>query len=351
MTVQEYTIPHKMSAAFLKSFERIDVEEIDVPSVGPGEALVRMRACGICSGDVMPWYIEKKAPLVLGHEPAGEVVKVGPGVTGFAPGDRVFVHHHAPCMACELCARGDYVQCPTWRATRIIPGGLAEYVLVPETNLKNDTLRLPDNIGFEAGTLVEPLACVVNGVRRMGGFLRGGSVVVIGLGVMGMLFVVLARHYGAGRIIGLDMNPWRLDKAMGLGATDVLDARDPESVGKAASMTGGGAGRVVIGPGSIKAMESGIGLAGPGGTVLFFTPTPPGEVVSFDQNLVYFKDLSFVQSYSCGPDDTREALGLIASGVIPVDDIITHRFPLKLAGEAFRMTAAAGESLKCIVTL
>jgi len=340
-----------MKAAVLRSFNDIAITEMPVPAVGPGEALLRMRACGICSGDVMPWYIEKKAPLVLGHEPAGEIVGLGEGVTGFSVGDRVFVHHHAPCMTCELCRRGDYVQCPTWRSTKITPGGLAEYVLVPETNLKNDTLILPDNVGHEAGTLVEPLACVVKGVRRMGGFPKGGTVVVIGLGVMGMLFVVLAKAAGAGRIIGLDLNPWRLDKAREFGATDVCDATDPETVDRVLSLTGGGAERVVIGPGSVKAMETGIGLCGPGGTALFFTPTPPGEMLSFDQNLVYFKDLSFVQSYSCGPDDTREALGLIASGVIPVDNIITHRFPLELAGEAFRLTAAGGESLKAVVLI
>ena len=112
-----------MKVARLYSFSDIRIEDMPLPDVGEGEILVRVRTSGICSGDVMPWYIEKKAPLVLGHEPAGEVVKTGEGVSGFSPGDRVFVHHHAPCMSCNFCQRGDYVQCPSWKKSRIMPGG------------------------------------------------------------------------------------------------------------------------------------------------------------------------------------------------------------------------------------
>jgi len=320
-----------------------------VPEIGPGEALVKMRACGICSGDVMPWYIEKKAPLVLGHEPAGEVAAVGEGVTAFRPGDRVFMHHHAPCMACARCRKGDYVQCDTWRRTKIVPGGLAEYVRVPAENLTNDTLKLPDNVSFEGGTLVEPLACVVKGMRRMG-TVEGETALVIGLGVMGMLFVSLLKHSGM-RVIAADMVKYRLDKAREFGADEVIEGGE-SLMHKVTELTDGeGAYRVVIGPSSIRAMEQGIPCVAPGGTVLFFTPAPPGEMLTFDQNAMYFRDVNFVQSYSCGPDDTREALSLISNGVIPVDKIITHRFPLEQAAEAFRLTSKAGESLKAIVII
>ena len=339
-----------MKAAILYSFNDIRIEDIPVPEIGPGEALVRMRACGICSGDVMPWYIEKKAPLVLGHEPAGEVAEVGAGVTAFAPGDRVFMHHHAPCMACELCRRGDYVQCPTWRSSKIVPGGLAEYVKVPAVNLMHDTLKLPDGVDFAGGTLVEPLACVVKGMRRMG-TRAGETALVIGLGVMGMLFVVLLKRAGM-RVVAADLNPWRVEKAREFGADEVINVAEVDLQSRVMELTGGmGAYRVVVGPSSIRAMEQGIACAAPGGTVLFFTPAPPGQTLTFDQNAIYFRDVNFAQSYSCGPDDTRESLSLIASGAIPVERIITHRFPLDQAGEAFRLTAQAGESLKAIVLI
>src|SRR3990170_8012838 len=159
-----------MKVAKLYSFNDIRIEDLPVPEIGPGDALIKTKASGICSGDVMPWYIEKKAPLVLGHEPAGEIVELGSSLvrhpSSFSVGDRVFTHHHAPCLACRNCRRGDHVQCETWKNTKIVPGGISEYILIPEINLKNDTLKLPDNVSFEDGTLVEPTACVLKGLKR-----------------------------------------------------------------------------------------------------------------------------------------------------------------------------------------
>ncbi|MCS6925175.1 MAG: alcohol dehydrogenase catalytic domain-containing protein, partial [Candidatus Binatia bacterium] len=211
-----------MKVARLYDPSDIRVEEEPLPSVGPGELLVQTRVCGICSGDVMGWYIKKKAPLVFGHEPAGEVVAVGAGVEGFRVGDRVFVHHHAPCFTCRACARGEFVQCSTWRSSRIVPGGMAEYFLVPKENVAGDTLLLPPGLSFADGSLVEPTACVVKSLRRAG-VVPGDRVLVIGLGIMGQLHVALARHAGAGMIIGADFVPYRRAKALELGADYVLD--------------------------------------------------------------------------------------------------------------------------------
>lgn len=340
-----------MKVAVLHSYKDIRIEDWRIPEVEPGEALVQMRACGICSGDVMPWYIEKKAPLVLGHEPAGKIVALGDGVEGFKAGDMVFMHHHAPCMTCAQCRKGNYVLCETWKRSMIVPGGLAEYVKVPAVNLSRDTLVLPKKLGYLGGTLVEPLACVVKGIRRMT-IEPGDSVLVIGLGVMGLLFVILARHYGASKVIGVDMVPYRLAKALDFGADDVIDITEEDSKKRLMQMTrGDGADKVVVGPGSVPAMAQGISCAGPGATVLFFTPTPPGDILKIKPNELYFKEITIVQSYSCGPDDTREALKLLNAGVIPVGKIITHTFPLEEAAEAFRLTAKAGESLKCVVVM
>jgi len=339
-----------LKVAVLHSYKDIRIEDWRIPEVEPGEALVQMRACGICSGDVMPWYIEKKAPLVLGHEPAGRIFALGDGVKGFKEGDKVFMHHHAPCMNCEHCRRKNYVLCSTWKRTRIVPGGLAEYVKVPAVNLMHDTLKLPNGVGYMEGTLVEPLACVVKGARRLG-ITPGDKVLVIGLGVMGILFTALARHMGASKVIGTDMVPYRLAKALDVGATDVVDITEESSKDYIMELTQGrGADKVFVGPGSVPAMAQGISCAGPGSTVLFFTPTPPEETLKINPNHLYFNEITIVQSYSCGPDDTREALALLAEGAIPVDKIITHKFPLEKTDEAFRLTAQARESLKVVVT-
>ncbi|RME62518.1 MAG: sorbitol dehydrogenase, partial [Nitrospirae bacterium] len=169
-----------MKVVRLYSFGDLRVEEEPVPEVSDGEILLKTKACGVCTGEVMPWYIEKKAPLVIGHEPAGVVVQCGKGVKGFKEGDRVFVHHHGPCMGCRFCQRGDYVQCPQWKQKGIYPGGLSEYIRVTEHSLR-DTLKLPDSVSYDEATLVEPVACVVKALRRAG-IKRGDTVLVIGLG-------------------------------------------------------------------------------------------------------------------------------------------------------------------------
>ncbi|MGD0119854.1 MAG: alcohol dehydrogenase catalytic domain-containing protein [Candidatus Binatus sp.] len=148
-----------MQVARLYDFGDIRVEESARPVVGEGDILIRASACGICSGDIMPWYIKRKAPLVLGHEPVGIVEQAGAAVREFKRGDRVFVHHHAPCFQCAACRRGEYVQCATWRATNIVPGGMAEFFLVSAAN-QRDTLRLPDSVTDADGVLIEPAACV-----------------------------------------------------------------------------------------------------------------------------------------------------------------------------------------------
>jgi L-iditol 2-dehydrogenase len=205
-----------MQVARLYDFGDIRVEQSARPEVGPDDILVRASACGICSGDIMPWYIRRKAPLVLGHEPVGVVEEAGAAVRGFRPGERVFVHHHAPCFGCAACRRGEYVQCATWRASKITPGGMAEYFLVSAEN-QRDTLRLPDDVADIDGVLVEPAACVVKSIRRSG-LKPGETILVIGLGIMGMMHVKLARHRGAGLVIGADLFETRASRAKVLGA-------------------------------------------------------------------------------------------------------------------------------------
>lgn len=338
-----------MRAARLEATLDVGITEMPVPSVGRGEILVRTRACGICSGDVMGWYMRQKAPLVFGHEPAGEVAAVGAGVDGFRAGDRVFVHHHAPCFSCALCARGEFVQCAAWREGKLVPGGMAEYFTVPAGNVRGDTLRLPDGMSFVDGALIEPLACTVKSVRR-GGIRGGERVVVIGLGIMGQLHVILARHAGARQVIGLDRVPFRLERARQLGAGTVVhvDERDPvEAVREATD--GSLADVVIVGPGSIEAMQLGLGLAGRGATVVLFTASHPEERLPVQPYDLYFREIRLVPSYSCGPDDTKQALELIARGVVTAEQVVTHQFPLDAIDDAYR-TAASPSALKTVVT-
>ncbi len=349
-----------MKVAKLHRFNDIRIEEVPVPIIGPGDALIKTKACGICSGDVMQWYIEKKAPLVPGHEPVGEIVELGSEFLGtqdgehrtrnsLKVGDLVFVHHHAPCRKCRYCRKGDYVQCEVWRNSKIIPGGISEYILVPEVNLRNDTLPLDGGISCEDGTLIEPAACVVKSCRRAP-VRKGDTVLVMGLGVMGQMHVLLAREFGADKVIGADLVSFRLDKAVEFGADHVIDVSREDLEERVKFLTGGHmADVVVVGPNSAEAMHQGMKAVSRAGRVVLFTPAKPGEKLWIDPNSLYFRDITIITSYSCGPEDTIEALRLIKAGVVTAEKLVTHRFPLEKTAEAFALTAQAGDSLKCVI--
>ena len=338
-----------MKVARLYDATDIRFEEEPIPTVGPGEALIKTKVCGICSGDVMGWYMKKKAPVVFGHEPAGEVVEVGAGVTDFQRGDRVFVHHHAPCFTCRLCQRGEFVQCATWRATRIVPGGMAEYFLVPQENLAGDTLRLPEDLSFADGSLIEPAACVVKSLRRAR-LQSGERIFIIGLGIMGQLHVALARHAGVEQILATDFVPYRREKALQLGADVVIDPAAGNIEDAVREHTHGDMAEVVIvGPGSIEAMELGLRCAARGGTVVLFTTSTPDAALRVFPHQLYFSEISIVPSYSCGPQDTREALRYIRDGVVSGEKFITHRFPFTALHDAYQNAAAARDSIKTVV--
>ncbi len=337
-----------MQVARLYDFGDIRVERDARPTVGPNDMLVRVSACGICSGDIMPWYIRRKAPLVLGHEPVGVVQEIGAAVSDFTPGDRVFVHHHAPCFDCAACRRGEFVQCATWRATSITPGGMAEYFLVSAAN-QRDTLKLPNDVSDLDGVLVEPAACVVKSLRRSG-LKAGESVLIIGLGIMGMMNVKLARHLGAATVIGADLFEHRANRARELGADFGLVVAGDDLIDQVREVTRGAmADVVIVGPGNSRAITTGIAAAGKGATVVQFTATPPDEEMLVKPHDLYFNETRLVPSYSCGPDDTRQALDLVRNGVINASELVTHQFPLAQINHAYEQ-AQKPESLKVVVT-
>ena len=337
-----------MQVARLYDLDDIRVEDSPRPAIGPDEMLVRASACGICSGDVMPWYIRRKAPLVLGHEPVGVVEETGAAVRNFRPGERVFVHHHAPCFNCSSCRRGEFVQCATWRATNLKPGGMAEYFIVGPAN-QRDTFALPDTIDDLNGVLIEPAACVVKSLRRSG--LRAGeTILVIGLGIMGMMHLRIARHLGAASVIGADLFERRTRRACELGADHGIIVSGDNLVDQVRDLTHGAmADVVIVGPGTPAALGTGIAAAGKGATVVQFTATPPEAELLIRPHDLYFNETRLIPSYSCGPDDTREALGLVERGVIDARDLVTHQFPLNRIVDAFAQ-AQKPESLKVVVT-
>ncbi len=364
-------LPATMRAAVMYDVDDIRIEERPLPHVRPGDALVRIGASGVCSGDLMPWYVRRKAPFVFGHEPAGTVVALGgdgPFLTRdgtrLGLGDRVFTHHHAPCLDCDDCRAGRYVHCPTWRKTALEPGGMAEYVRVPRANL-GDTLLLPESVSFADASLVEPLACVVKSLRRAfphelreraactdalgaarAGALTGRSLYVIGAGVMGLMHVALGTALGA-TVYASDFNRSRRGLAERLGAAQTFAPEEALERLRAAT-AGRFADAVICGPGTAAALAHGVEATGADGTLVMFTPIEPGERFAFDQNPAYFRDVHLVASYSCGPDDTVDALRFIRSGIVGSEKLEATEFPFPAVEAAYDAMRTA-EVVKAIV--
>jgi L-iditol 2-dehydrogenase len=244
-------------------------------------------------------------------------------------------------MACAACRAGRYVHCAEWKASRLEPGGMAELVRVPAGNLARDTLRIPGALTDEEASWTEPLATVVKAFRR-GGFAAGQSLLVVGAGATGQLAVRLGRALGASRVAAADRVASRLALARSTGAGETIDV-DRETLPAGFDF-------VFVGPGKGEAIRAGFTAVAPGGTLLLFTMAPPEERWDLAPHDLYFREVTVVPSYSCGPDDTREALDLLASGRVPVADLVTHRFPIEKAQEAFERAREPEGSLKVVIT-
>jgi len=338
-----------MRVAVWYSNRDVRIEERPVPRIGLGEMLVRIIASGICGSDVMEWYRLDRAPLILGHEIAGEVVAVGEGVKIYKVGDRVTVAHHVPCNTCHYCLSGNHTVCDTLRRTNFDPGGFAEYVRLPAINVERGVFPLPDDMSFEEATFIEPLACVLRGQRRAK-LQPGQCVLVIGSGISGLLHVQLAKALGAGRIVAVDINDYRLEAAKKFGADAVINADEFSPDRMREINVGWLADLVIVCTGALTAVNQALTSVERGGTVLFFAPTAPGVAVPISINDLFWRtDITLTTSYAGSPDDYAAALKLIQARRVPVREMITHRLGLAETGLGFKLVAGAKESLKVII--
>ncbi|MBU6392665.1 MAG: zinc-dependent dehydrogenase [Planctomycetes bacterium] len=337
-----------MRVAMYYNNRDVRIEEMQTPKIGPGELLVKVMASGICGSDVMEWYRIKKAPLVLGHEIAGEIVAVGEGVKRFKVGDRVTVAHHVPCNTCHYCMNGHYSVCDTLRTTNFYPGGFSEYIRIPQINVDRGVFVLPDEVSFEEGTFVEPLACTLLGQKKAG--LRPGqSVLVIGSGISGLLHIQLARALGAGSIFAVDISEYRLKIARQAGADFAIHAKEnvPDYLRK--NNNGRLVDTVIVCTGATPAIQQAFSTVDRGGTILLFAPTEPNVATPMNLWDLWRNCNSVIMSYAGPPDDTARSIELIRAGRVKVKELITHRLGLAETASGFKMVAEAKESIKVII--
>jgi len=336
-----------MRVAMWYNNQDVRLEEMPTPQIGPGELLVKVWASGICGSDVMEWYRLKKAPVVLGHEIAGEIVEVGEG-TRFSVGDRLFVSHHVPCNTCHYCLKGHHTVCDTLRTTNFDPGGFAEYVRVPPINVERGTVLLPDEMTYEEGTFIEPLACVLRGLRRA--HMRPEqSVLVLGSGISGLLQIQAARALGAGRVVATDIDEYRLEAARRFGADAVIHAEEDVPARLRDVNDGLLADLVILCAGALSALDQAFRSTDRGGTILFFAPFEPGIDVSIPFWDLWRNQITVVSTYAGSPTDLVEAKDLILARSVNVRDMITHRLSLAETGLGFQLVLKAHNSIKVII--
>lgn len=316
-----------------------------MPRISAGEILVKMMASGICGTDVMQWYRQQKAPRILGHEMAGEIVEAGEGVDKLKKGDRVFVSHHVPCFDCRYCNSGNYTACEALHKGNYEPGGFSEYIRVPAPNVKYGTFPLPGNMKYEDAAMIEPFACVLLGQKQVG-IEKGHTVLVIGSGISGLLHIQMAKLKGA-TVVATDINEYRLRKAFEFGADHVFRA-DKYSEEELRRINGGQlADRIIVCAGAKQAVDAAVSSVDRRGRILFFA-VPQGDI-SIPSMRFWRDEISVAFSYGAAPQDLQDALDLIKSGSVNISRMITHLLPLSGIQKGFELVAEAEASLKVVI--
>ncbi len=341
---QTLPVPATMLAAVYRGINDVRIETVPVPKVAAGELLVRVHTCGVCGTDLKKIATgSHSAPRIFGHETSGVVAAIGAGVSRFSPGDRVVVFHHIPCRQCYYCRHQTFAQCPTYKKVGCTAGfepsggGFAEYVRVMDWIVDQGTVKIPDGISFEQACFVEPVNTCLKGIQALR-LQSGETVLAIGQGPIGIILSVLARRAGAS-IITSDLYPDRLRISKSLGFELAIDASQQDVVHYVRQQTDGrGADAVMLAVGSNSLIRPAMDAARPGGRVLLFAQTQRGEVV-VDPAAICVDEKALIGSYSASVDLQNESVDFVMSRQMDLEQLISHRFPLRESARALELAA------------
>ena len=352
-----------MKAAVVKGNSSIEIKNIEKQSLGPGDILVQMHACGICGSDVEKVFGKYGQPSMrLGHEPAGIITQVGSEVSRFHVGDRVFTHHHVACHSddCHECSHGNETMCKKYYESNLEPCGLADEYIVPEWNVKHDgVLRIQDTMSFEEAAMIEPLACCVRAWRGRSNGKKNDSVAILGVGPTGIMHAMLAKYHGFGKIFCLDLNEFRLNFVKKIemnrqegnfnpitinsGNTNALEQIKSETANQGVDVA-------IVATSSLNALKDAVSFVRKGGTIVMFGVPSKGANIELDMSEIYSKSITIVNSYAAGDDDIRWAHQLIKLGRINVSQLITHKYSLEECQQAFIHAKSGDNAMKIIIS-
>ena len=333
------------------------LEDVPEPVCGPDEVKIRVRNCSTCGTDVK---IRKNGhqnltpPHIIGHEIAGEIVEIGADVApGWAVGDRVQVIAAVPCGDCHECRRGWMAVCQNQTSVGYqYDGGFAEYMIVPREVLKVDGMnRIPEGVGFDEASAAEPFACAINAQEQLG-IEPGDDVVIFGAGPIGCMHVRIARGvHKAGRVILVDINAERLEmSAQAVQPDVVINAAEVDIVEEIMKLTDGrGADVIITATPANVTQEQAVAMAARNGRISFFGGLPKTDpTITLDSNVVHYRQLHIHGANGSAPEHNRRALAYIASGEVPVADLITRRVALADVMDVFAIVES-GSAIKVTV--
>ena len=349
------TIPSTMLAAVYRGVNDVRLETVPVPEIGPGEILIKVHTCGICGTDLKKIATgSHSAPRIFGHETSGTVAAVGSQVSTLRSGDRVMVFHHIPCGECYYCRHKTFAQCETYKKVGCTAGfepsggGFAEYVRVMDWIVQKGTVRIPDGTSFEQASFVEPVNTCMKGIERTG-LESGETVLVIGQGPIGIILSTLAKRAGT-TVITSDLYEQRLTISRRFGLDNAIDASRADVVAGVRKQTEGrGADAAILAVGSNGLIRTAMDAVRSGGRVLLFAQTQHGDAV-FVPAAVCVDEKTLIGSYSASVDLQQGSVDLVMRKEMDLERLISHRFPLAQAVEAFHLAVnPQPDSMKIVI--
>jgi L-iditol 2-dehydrogenase len=337
-----------MKAAMLYGVKDLRIEDVEVPKIGTGEVLVRVKAATTCGTDLKIFqrgYVEKviKLPTIFGHEWAGEVAEVSEGLEWPEKGMRIRAGNSAPCLHCAMCQRGRYNLCENmiW-----LWGAYAEYIKVPARMVSVNMQEIPKHVSYEEASVTEPLACVLHGVEEARVKL-GDTVAIIGAGPIGLLHLLTVKKMGIEKAIMIDLVDERLSYAQKLGADETINGGKEKVIERILQLTGGyGADVVIEAIGLPATWEQALKLARKGGTVLEFGGCPPGTEIKLNAEQLHYGELTVLGTFHTTPLHFRKALNLVASRTIDVRPLITRKMRLEEVKQALEILSTSKNEIK-----
>lgn len=339
----------KIKAIKLKAPNQVVLEYMAKPVLQRGDLLVKMKGCGLCGSDLEKISGEyTDAPPILGHEACGVVAEVN-DVESFRVGDRVFPHHHVPCYDCHYCRGGSETMCPDYRRFHLDPCGFAEYFRVSSWIIRHGgVLNIPQSVSFEDGCFIEPTACCIRSLDRVG-VNQGDVALVIGAGPIGLTHLQLLRLYGVSKVLVSEPSAVRLAQADRMNADVLYDPMKHNVASEVRRETGGrGVDLAIVASGNPKAIVQGLKSIRKGGRLCLFGVPSKGSELDYDVSELLTNEISITSSNAATEKDTTKAMKLIGSRKIDVRSMVTHRFGLGDFAKAVRVSGHAG-CIKCII--